>query len=83
VKIEKLAAVAPHAGAWIETFIRINLKAHVLSRLTRARGLKPCAALLKKLSVEVAPHAGAWIETKPRGNSIARAFGRASRGRVD
>ena len=36
------AAVAPYAGAWIETLCTINADTLYRSRPTRARGLKPC-----------------------------------------
>jgi len=56
-------AVAPHAGAWIETVWRGMGRGNNESRPMRARGLKPGMAdhLLQEKSV--APHAGAWIET--------------------
>src|SRR5690606_31678627 len=35
------SAVAPHAGAWIETMRSRSMRFMLLSRPTRARGLKP------------------------------------------
>src|SRR5690554_5335364 len=35
-------AVAPHAGAWIETYLSNTCRAYATSRLTQARGLKHC-----------------------------------------
>ena len=59
------SAVAPHAGAWIETSVRLLLvRAWSRSPPTRGRGLKPSTG--RRCGVptrEVAPHAGAWIET--------------------
>ena len=61
-----MKAVAPRAGAWIETrMIEARTKDRRTSRPARARGLK----LLehgRNLRIEnVAPRAGAWIETLP------------------
>jgi hypothetical protein len=78
----ELAAVAPHAGAWIETCGR--------SGAVRAGGVAPHAGawietpgplpLLSALSV--APHAGAWIETC-RVEGTRQPSGRPPRGGVD
>ena len=54
--------VAPHAGAWIETWISSTAKALFESHPTRVRGLKP-AEKFRFGDTHVAPHAGAWIET--------------------
>ena len=57
-------AVAPHAGAWIET---IELKTTLLgvngSLPMRERGLKHNDIIITCFFCLVAPHAGAWIET--------------------
>jgi len=58
--------VAPHAGAWIETYIFTNILLLLIkSRPTRARGLKLEPDEVIPSNVWVAPHAGAWIETRP------------------
>ena len=59
------AAVAPHAGAWIETCMA-SKKATVCfsSHPTRVRGLKLMVYGSSCLAGGVAPHAGAWIETR-------------------
>ena len=54
--------VAPHVGAWIETYLGGKTQNVVMSRPTWARGLKPIPwGDFFKLCV--APHVGAWIET--------------------
>ena len=56
--------VAPHAGAWIETWKAVCLLSYLLaSRPMRARGLKLDVEELRIVVGAVAPHAGAWIET--------------------
>ncbi len=60
----KLAGVAPHAGAWIETISVLRPDGHRRkSPLTQGRGLKRQAGLRNTRDCTVAPHAGAWIET--------------------
>ncbi len=55
--------VAPHAGAWIETYVLGALVAEFnASLLTQERGLKPMYSCPTQTQ-QVAPHAGAWIET--------------------
>ena len=61
--------VAPHAGAWIETWQKGDVKEKLKSRPTRARGLKQTNLLPDLLVGCVAPHAGAWIETHAYGNA--------------
>ena len=57
-------AVAPLAGAWIETFFRLTRTVSpVRSRPSRARGLKRNASRHLHTRSGVAPLAGAWIET--------------------
>ena len=60
------AAVAPHAGAWIETSDgRPSDHATPSSPPTRGRGLKHvCDRRCTRTADRVAPHAGAWIETR-------------------
>ena len=65
--------VAPHAGAWIETNRLKYVAKYIVSRPTRARGLKLAHLPALDVLAEVAPHAGAWIETRP----LARGLGRA------
>ena len=55
--------VAPHAGAWIETYQPQQNHERSASRPMRARGLKHWFARLTGGPLRVAPHAGAWIET--------------------
>ena len=55
--------VAPHAGAWIETNRLKYVAKYIVSRPTRARGLKLAHLPALDVLAEVAPHAGAWIET--------------------
>ena len=57
-------AVAPLAGAWVETFKEDICQTFPrLSRPLRARGLKHVDYLASGLLDSVAPLAGAWIET--------------------
>ena len=59
-------AVAPHAGAWIETCSWPACAPHAgTSHPTRVRGLKLLVGLAGGCVRKVAPHAGAWIETTP------------------
>ena len=68
----KRAAVAPHAGAWIETVIS--------AQNTARRGVAPHAGAwietrfgeLDFADTIVAPHAGAWIETPLRMRRMKR-----------
>ncbi len=59
-----VALVAPHAGAWIETFKRPAEHDWAQSPPTRGRGLKLGSGSGGGTSAKVAPHAGAWIETQ-------------------
>ena len=57
-------AVAPHAGAWIETPIQF-LTAHRSSVAPHAGAwIETHYSQLMPMGLEVAPHAGAWIETQ-------------------
>ncbi len=57
-------AVAPHAGAWIETPERgLFVAVANTSPPTRGRGLKRTTIGGSSGGCTVAPHAGAWIET--------------------
>ena len=64
--ISASANVAPHAGAWIETYSRTSSKQSIGSRPMRARGLKHVYEIHILAPDVVAPHAGAWIETNTR-----------------
>ena len=55
--------VAPHAGAWVETFQFLGSMAVFVSRPMRARGLKLSKEAVAMIDEAVAPHAGAWVET--------------------
>ena len=56
-------AVAPLAGAWIETVEAANQRQQAASRPSRARGLKHRQSRIAVYHTDVAPLAGAWIET--------------------
>ena len=57
-------AVAPHAGAWIETLPTTRSRREACtSHPTRVRGLKHDPQRQAGKLRLVAPHAGAWIET--------------------
>ena len=57
-------AVAPFAGAWIETpAAYYEIKDRVMSLPSRERGLKHVKHTQKGGYTMVAPFAGAWIET--------------------
>ena len=56
--------VAPHVGAWIETFGRQCLLYHPRSLPMWERGLKHLLLSSGKAAAKVAPHVGAWIETR-------------------
>ena len=55
--------VAPHAGAWIETWTMAKSKSLQMSPPMRGRGLKQGDYENYLAGHAVAPHAGAWIET--------------------
>ena len=55
----------------------------VMSRPSRARGLKPAEPLTGANVIGVAPLAGAWIETLSTLTFSRNRSGRAPRGRVD
>ena len=56
-------AVAPRAGAWIETILSLKRLQWVTSLPARERGLKLIWRDLQNDLQHVAPRAGAWIET--------------------
>ena len=56
-------AVAPRAGAWIETWNGANEAQELTSLPVRERGLKLQPSKLLTSPLIVAPRAGAWIET--------------------
>ena len=61
--LSAISAVAPHAGAWIETEQSATHGGMASSHPTRVRGLKLGMMTGSDLYSGVAPHAGAWIET--------------------
>jgi len=65
--------VAPHAGAWIETYSYSGLSGSTLSPLTQGRGLKLDVRVAALVADNVAPHAGAWIETLYIGQDSSQA----------
>ena len=57
-------AVAPRAGAWIETSLdTATMHASAASPLAQGRGSKHAMAAINRTARSVAPRAGAWIET--------------------
>ena len=76
-------AVAPPAGAWIETQ-KIDISVLKIESLPpRERGLKHSKTCLKTRNAGVAPPAGAWIETDFLPKKLIFAFCRSPRGSVD
>ena len=61
--------VAPHAGAWIETYQYQMDAVDILSHPMRVRGLKLEYYGKGLERGVVAPHAGAWIETTSRSSA--------------
>ena len=55
--------VAPHTGAWIETYPTSYKVERIRSHPTRVRGLKRNIVIVMLKAETVAPHTGAWIET--------------------
>jgi hypothetical protein len=76
-------AVAPLAGAWIETISVLVEFVDLTSRLSQARGLKPISDDYVLPLFNVAPLAGAWIETIIQSSLFVGENCRASRRRVD
>ena len=63
-KVDNILEVAPHAGAWIETFTRQE-EAPVKPVAPHAGAwIETNCGLQLQTILSVAPHAGAWIETK-------------------
>ena len=76
-------AVAPHAGAWIETAPSSRISARRRRRAPCGRVDRNTHAGLKRQDNSVAPHAGAWIETIISTHWSGYAASRAPCGRVD
>ena len=56
--------VAPHRGAWIETWMTSSLTLPIIvSHPIGVRGLKRVVLDWVNKGIDVAPHRGAWIET--------------------
>ena len=55
--------VAPHVGAWIETYVRSGILPMSQSPLMWGRGLKLSGTSVKVRGDWSSPHVGAWIET--------------------
>ena len=56
--------VAPHAGAWIETYEQIVNALHAKGVAPHAGAwIETCLLHQESAPAPVAPHAGAWIET--------------------
>ena len=76
-------AVAPHAGAWIET-IHLALIRHLVTVAPHAGAWIETLLSSELYSLHhVAPHAGAWIETNPAAIPWAILSSRPSCGGVD
>ena len=75
--------VAPHTGAWIETFPGIFLYIRNASLPIRERGLKLYLNTFYHLGFFVAPHTGAWIETVCKSALISAVKRRSPYGSVD
>ena len=59
-----MLSVTPHTGVWIETLTLCNVgKRNLVSRPTRACGLKHLVCRLTSHLSQVTPHTGVWIET--------------------
>ena len=58
-----LIFVAPHAGAWIETFLPCCLQMQNLVAPHAGAWIETCLNGIFASINFVAPHAGAWIET--------------------
>ena len=59
-----MAEVAPRAGAWVETSLRVRVKPVARSHPVRVRGLKQIRFAKVGNLICVAPRAGAWVETQ-------------------
>jgi hypothetical protein len=70
IKIKQLSNrwVAPHVGAWIETYSFNWISQRAMSRPAWARGLKLASKRAYQPTM-VAPHVGAWIETEENPNA--------------
>ena len=75
--------VAPLAGAWIETPLRVRepMRPHVAP--LAGAWIETSSSMYGSVKITVAPLAGAWIETDIRNRLIRRSLRRAPRGRVD
>ena len=61
--VNQTILVAPHAGAWIETFFcGVNCKRGMVAPHAGA-WIETIEGIREAYGVLVAPHAGAWIET--------------------
>jgi len=75
--------VAPHTGAWIETFAQqIDYNLPQVAPHTGA-WIETVVGYLPVLQTPVAPHTGAWIETRNFSIEKPERLGRAPHGRVD
>jgi len=75
-------AVAPRAGAWIETYLRIVCDCRSPSRPARARGLKLDPLGIERRDSVSRPARARGLKPFSR-KSARRLKGRAPRGRVD
>ena len=56
--------VAPHTGAWIETWSVIEKFLNVLVAPHTGAWIETKGIKINTVQAEVAPHTGAWIETE-------------------
>ncbi len=61
--LSRYCAVAPHAGAWIETSASLYNAESIAVAPHAGAWIETIKGLKQSFSHLVAPHAGAWIET--------------------
>ncbi len=76
-------AVAPHAGAWIETLKRKIRPVSVDVAPHAGAWIETLRSVDQRPKYPVAPHAGAWIETCTHGSMDKLVQRRPPRGGVD
>ncbi|SUA53122.1 Uncharacterised protein [Oligella ureolytica] len=68
-------AVAPHAGAWIETELPDVRRVEVYVAPHAGAWIETSAKPVRVITSTVAPHAGAWIETNLVSSCLQRFSG--------
>ena len=81
VKHFRLAAVAPHAGAWIEIPTSANVSSKVIVAPHAGAWIEISTRETVSGSLSVAPHAGAWIEMLLLELHVAHELSRPTRAR--